>query len=358
MSNPPYPSLEELIEHARRNEAIARKLFDIEIEVMNLQETGAFLERLTDLVRQRFALDEVWVVLTDIESNQRLSDVVREQGALVTLVSMSTVDYMRLTQNARSPILMDQPATLKRLIPEHLRNKLGSLAVLPLLMENRVIGALMLGTRDASRYQPGMDSFFLHQLAIKASVGLDGVWAREQLRRLATRDPLTGLRNRREMEELLKQEMSRARRYGQPLSLVFIDCDDFKKVNDRWGHDCGDAYLRHLARHLGDLLRKDDTVFRFAGDEFVVLLPNQPLSRAQAIAERMLDQFDDTPLEYGDNLIPVRFSYGVASLEDNAMVEPEQLLRQADQRLYEMKRTHKLVNITEEPLPAGFDEVP
>ncbi|WP_097460188.1 sensor domain-containing diguanylate cyclase [Mangrovitalea sediminis] len=350
MSNPSYPRLEELIEHARRNEAIARKLFDIEIEVMNLQETGAYLERLTDMVRQRFTLDEVWLVLTDIESNQRLSEVVREQGALVTIVSMPTVDYMRQTQNARTPILLDQPSVLKRLVPEHLRKKLGSMAVLPLLMENRVIGAMVLGTRDKARYQPGMDSFFLHQLAIKASVGLDGVWAREQLRRLATRDPLTGLRNRREMEELLKQEMSRARRYGQPLSLVFIDCDDFKAVNDRWGHDCGDAYLCHLARHLGDLLRKDDTIFRFAGDEFIVLLPNQPQSRALSIAERMLDYFEETPFQYGDNPVFVRFSYGVASLEDNTLLEPERLLRQADQRLYEMKRERKLMGAA--PLPS------
>lgn len=342
MSTESYPTLEQLIEQARRNEAIARKLFDIEIEVMNLQEAGVYAERLIDLVRERFALDEVWLVLTDIEANDRLHDAITAQGALVAVVRISTVDFMRLTDNARKPVLSDEVSRYGRLVPEHFRAGLGSMALLPLIMDKRVVGALALGTGDKARYQAGMDSFFLHQLAVKASVGLDGVWAREQLRRLATRDPLTGLRNRREMEEVLRQELSRARRYGQPVSLLFIDCDDFKKVNDRWGHDCGDTYLCHVAKHLSELLRQDDTVFRFAGDEFIVLLPNQPKAKAENIARRMREFFEDHPLEYGTETVPVAFSYGVAAAEGSHFVEPDTLIRQADQQLYAMKRSQKV----------------
>ena len=341
MSTEPYPTLEQLIDQARRNEAIARKLFDIEIEVMNLQEAGTFVERLTDLVRERFVLDEVWLVLTDIEANERLHEAIATHGALVAVSRVSTVDFMRLTGNAREPVLSNEVGKYARLVPEHIRSRLGSVALLPLIMDKRVIGALALGTRDGNRYQAGMDSYFLHQLAVKASVGLDGVWAREQLRRLATRDPLTGLRNRREMEELLRQELSRARRYGQPMSLLFIDCDDFKSVNDRWGHDCGDAYLCHVANHLSELLRQDDTVFRFAGDEFIILLPNQPRARAESIARRMRVFFEENPLEYGQDQVAIAFSYGVASAENGHMVEPESLIRQADQQLYAMKRGQK-----------------
>lgn len=342
MSTEAYPTLEQLIDQARRNEAIARKLFDIEIEVMNIQEAGTFVERLTDLVRERFGLDEVWLVLTDIEANERLHNAIAAHGALVAVSRISTVDFMRLTGNAREPVLSNEVNKLARMIPEHIRSRLGSLALLPLIMDKRVVGALALGTADESRYQAGMDAYFLHQLAVKASVGLDGVWAREQLRRLATRDPLTGLRNRREMEEVLSQELSRARRYGQPVSLLFLDCDEFKSVNDRWGHDCGDAYLCHVARHLCDLLRQDDTVFRFAGDEFIILLPNQPRARAESIARRMRVFFEENPLTYGKEQVSVAFSYGVASAENGNMVEPDTLIRQADQALYAMKREQKL----------------
>lgn len=335
------PSLEQLIEQARRNEAIARKLFEIEVEVMGLQDTGSFLECLTDRVRTRFDLDEVWLVLTDIDINQKMSASLAEQGALVTSLMISTVDYMRLTKNQQAPLLTTELGHLRRLIPQHLREQLGSVALLPLLMENRVIGALMLGTADPARYRPHMDCFFLHQLAVKASVGLAGVWAREQLRRLATRDPLTGLRNRREMEESLRQEISRAVRYGQPLSLIFIDCDDFKQVNDTWGHDCGDAYLCHVAKHLVDLLRQDDLVCRFAGDEFIMILPNQSAEKAAMIGERSAHFFQSHPLRYGEREIPVTFSYGIASTEEHRHCTMEALLKQADQRLYEMKRVRK-----------------
>jgi uncharacterized protein YigA (DUF484 family) len=235
----PDPSidLQELIEHARRSERIARALFDIEVEVMNLSDSTSFLDRLADLVRTRFGLDQVWLVLTDIGTNHQLCTTLSQRGATVAVHRVPTVDFIRLVGNTRMPALIDQPRRYTQLIPADIRANIGSLAVLPLIMDDRVIGGLMLGSHDAGRYQPGMEAFFLEQLAVKASIGLTSVWAREQLRRLATRDPLTGLRNRRDLDDTISQELSRSRRYGLPLSILFIDCDDFKKVNDTHGHD-------------------------------------------------------------------------------------------------------------------------
>lgn len=333
--------LQELIDHARRSERIARTLFEIEVEVMNLSDSTAFLDRLTDLVLTRFGLDRVWLVLTDIENNQRLCSALAEQGAQVMVHRVPTVDFLRLVGNTRMPALIDHPQRFSQLIPPTVRQGIGSLAALPLIMDDRVIGGLCLGSKDDKRYQPGMESFFLEQLAVKASIGLTSVWAREQLRRLATRDPLTGLRNRRDLDDTMSQELSRSRRYAFPLSILFIDCDDFKQVNDSYGHDCGDAYLCFIAEQLQSLLREDDSVFRFAGDEFVVLLPNQNLASAKQIGERFTSHFQDLRFDWKDAQLHATFSWGAASSEEDGLNSPDTLLRAADQRLYEDKGKRK-----------------
>lgn len=331
-------SVEELLEQARRNERIARALFDIETEVMKHRECGGFVDCLVDRVRERFALDDVWLVLTDIEVNDRIHEVLAEQGTLSLIVRAPTVDFMRLTGNTHKPLLISEPGHYRQMVPMDWHDRIGSMAVLPLLMEERVVGALVLGSSDASRYHPDMESFFLEQLAVKASLGLDSAWTREQLSRLATRDSLTGLRNRREMEAVLEKELSRSRRYDLPVSVLFIDCDDFKSINDAYGHDCGDAFLCYLASQLEALLREDDIVFRFAGDEFVIVLPNQSLDDARGVGKRLRSHFAEHPMAWGEQHIPVSFSFGVAGNEEPGMSDSGSLLRFADQRLYEEKR--------------------
>ena len=158
MSSPPEHSIDfqELIEHARRNERIARTLFEIEVEVMNLSDSATFLDRLTALVRSKYELDEVWLVLTDIDSNHRLRTSMADQGALVLPMKVPAVDYIRLIGDICRPVLLDQPQRFRQLIPPEIRQTIGSMAVLPLVMENRVVGGLFLGTVDPERYQPGM----------------------------------------------------------------------------------------------------------------------------------------------------------------------------------------------------------
>ena len=139
------------------------------------------------------------------------------------------------------------------------------------------------------------------------------------------------------MEETLEHEISRVHRHGSPLALAFLDCDDFKKINDQFGHETGDQYLQHLAGLLVLALRKTDLAFRFAGDEFVVLLPNQDEEGATLIAERISDCFRENPLILGAHRIPVKASIGTAAT--TSLVDPSgrKLLKLADERLYRMK---------------------
>lgn len=342
-------SLEELLEHARRNERIARTLFEIEAEIMRHRECATFVDCLVDRVRDRFQLEEVWMVLMDIEANDNLLELLSENGALSLILRADTADYLHLTQGSHKPVLVQDARPYRRLIPEAWRETIQSMAILPLVMDDRLVGGLILGTGRAGRYQPGMDAFFLEQLAVKASIGLDSVHAREQLKRLATRDALTGLRNRREMETVLQKELSRSRRYHMPLSLLFIDCDGFKQVNDQYGHECGDAYLCFLAEALQRLLRADDSVFRFAGDEFVVVLPNQTTADATFIGERLQEQISTEVFEWHGARIPVAFSLGVAGNEQPGLSDSRSLLRYADQRLYEQKRSRANADLRDRP---------
>ncbi len=337
-------SVEHLVATARKNEIIARNLFDIEVAIMNITRCSQFFLTLVTLVKEKFEIDHVWMVLADTPSNAHLVDSLREANkddeAILRTISM--VDFLRVTHSIYEPILVNQDiARFHALLPLELKQqhvKIASMAILPVVVDGKVVGALVLGSESKERYNPKKDSFFLKQLAVKVSISLAGVWARERISFLATRDPLTMLRNRRELEESLDQELSRHARQREHLAVMFIDCDDFKIVNDTYGHDCGDSYLKHVAYHLNELTRKSDLAFRFAGDEFVVLLPSQKQDGADIIAGRIREHLLNTPLKIDDKTIPVVISYGVISTESLDRADAKTLMKLADERLYEMKR--------------------
>ncbi|MCU0607908.1 MAG: GGDEF domain-containing protein [Candidatus Edwardsbacteria bacterium] len=143
-----------------------------------------------------------------------------------------------------------------------------------------------------------------------ALAALRRMMTREQ--QLARQDPLTGIANTRAFRELLDGEIDRARRYGRPLSLAYIDLDDFKSVNDRFGHGAGDELLKVAAALLGVGLRATDTVARIGGDEFAVLLPETGGTQAREVMARLQQRFCGVMRVHPT---PVRISIGVAAFE-------------------------------------------
>jgi diguanylate cyclase (GGDEF)-like protein len=158
-----------------------------------------------------------------------------------------------------------------------------------------------------------------------------------ELTEISLRDPLTGLFNRRGLEERLTEEFARARRYGAPLSLIMIDIDHFKRVNDRHGHMVGDIAISHVARLLTKGRRASDIAARYGGEELVLLLPHTPLEGAMSLAERLRHQIEETPYRAGEAEDHLTASLGVAVYE-RAMREPMALLEAADRALYRSKR--------------------
>ncbi|MGA0612618.1 sensor domain-containing diguanylate cyclase [Caldimonas sp. KR1-144] len=161
--------------------------------------------------------------------------------------------------------------------------------------------------------------------------------ANEELDRLARRDALTGLHNRRSADERLLDEIARVRRHGRPLSALVVDVDCFKRINDQHGHEAGDAVLRELAQRLPRMLRATDFVARQGGEEFLVLLPATGAPQAHEVAEKLRRAIALEPVE---PVGTVTASIGVATLtpQMEAVSDPVALLRRADDALYAAKR--------------------
>ncbi|MGQ9699535.1 MAG: GAF domain-containing protein [Candidatus Bipolaricaulaceae bacterium] len=157
----------------------------------------------------------------------------------------------------------------------------------------------------------------------------------EELREQAIRDPVTGLYNRRFLDEVLRREVARAERYGHALSLILVDIDNFKEINDRYGHLVGDEALRRVARALQENIRRVDYIFRWGGDEFCVILPETNGLGAKEVVRRFQEPFGilaEEPM--------IRLTLGYTSWDPRQEPAPsvEELFRRADQLLYQMKR--------------------
>ena len=155
--------------------------------------------------------------------------------------------------------------------------------------------------------------------------------------RLAATDPLTGVYNRRTFIELAGMALARAQRTRTPLSLVMLDLDHFKRVNDRHGHLVGDEVLKSFVRLVETCLRREDLLVRFGGEEFCVLLPEATLEGAMVLAERIRNLVAETTLAVDKTAVKVTVSSGVDSIRGGEQSSVETLLERADQALYRAK---------------------
>lgn len=225
-----------------------------------------------------------------------------------------------------------------------------SLVALPLLEEGLMAGALLLQTDDSSRYFDRHDREVLGLLAAQLATQFAQLAHREQLVLMSTTDVLTGLANRQALQARLRNEILAASGHSARCSLAFIDLDNFKYINDSFGHDVGDAVLRAFAELLRHDLRKDDLAARWGGDEFVILFPNTQASNAVKVAERLLDSLAKAghfaPLIGSLIGREVHFppgkqlgcSIGIAEAETGVLtVDDQELLRRADSALYQAK---------------------
>jgi diguanylate cyclase (GGDEF)-like protein len=215
--------------------------------------------------------------------------------------------------------------------------EVGAPAVaVPLRSRDRVLGALALTRAPGGPPVTEADVDDLADLARHAGAAVANALAHEETRRLSVTDPLTGAGNFRQLSTTLAREVERATRFNRPLSVVMLDLDHFKAVNDAHGHPFGDAVLREFARRLQDCLREVDTVARYGGEEFTVVLPETGTDGAGAVAARIVRAVRDRPFTVGSRSAEVSVSAGVAAFPDHGRTATE-VLRAADAALYAAK---------------------
>jgi len=328
--------LAQVLANSRANEAIAKKLFEIETQILGCKSSQELLQQLLTTIQNKFNLTGIYLLLVDptpikylLSGNMQTS---WHQANCRTIAK----EQLEVFHQERKPFLTNDLKKIASILPRSLIGKTQSAALTPLTLEGELFGSLLFTDNDKSRFEPELGTLHLEQLAVKVSLCLSNAMIREQLEYMAHYDRLTGVANRRLMEVCISDELIRQKRYQVPFSVLFIDCNKFKKINDTYGHDCGDKVLTYVATQLQELIRENDKCFRYAGDEFVIILASQTYQEALLACKRLTDFFQNNPMPYQGDYLSVSISCGAAASDGKKTME--ELLKQADEQLYLHKK--------------------
>ncbi len=239
------------------------------------------------------------------------------------------------------------------------RQFIGSLLGVPLILKNKVIGGLFAANKQGEKTFTQEDEDILLMLALQSAAAIENARLYANTVKLATTDSLTGLTNRRVFMEELTKEAARSSRYHRNFSLLMVDIDHFKWVNDTHGHQSGDAVLRSMGGILKDQLRVVDLVARYGGEEFAILLPETDASGVKLVGDRLRRAIAQTPFLLPDGKeIELTVSIGIASFPLCARI-PSELIKRADQALYVSKEAGRnQVHLYSDVLKAQFETNP
>lgn len=229
--------------------------------------------------------------------------------------------------------------------PVERKYKTDSFISYPITMRGRKIGVLNVTDKSGGGAFDDVDLSLLEIIGPQIAVALERAGWQEratQFQLMSITDPLTGLLNRRYLEERLTEELNRSQRYNYPMSCLMVDIDDFKNYNDLNGHQAGDVALKITAHSLKAVLRSADVACRYGGEEFCILLPQTAVSEAGAIAERMRQRVTETDYPYGKSQPrgTVSVSIGISTLAKH-IDTAESVIAAADSALYNAKRHGK-----------------
>ncbi|MFM1892171.1 MAG: hypothetical protein RLZ44_1248 [Pseudomonadota bacterium] len=335
--------LDRFTTEAEHNRSVMARCEQRELALLTADGLAQLLVRLTVGMQASFRLRQVQLALVDPYG------VIRDLLASLGVIP-EDVPGLRLVENLdalpRAFRDASQPCLEPWQHPQHgwlFEPGLGSVAVLPLRRSDGLVGFLGLGSTDARRFTAEHATDFLGRLATIAAVCLENAVNRERLRLTGLTDALTGLFNRRYLNQRLHEEVARALRHDEPLACLFVDADHFKRINDTHGHAAGDRVLADLGRFLRQQLRSSDTATRYGGEEFALILPQTDRANARQLAERIRAGVAARPVQLEDGAtVRVTVSVGVAGLPDNPSRNIETaaaaLLEDADAAVYAAKR--------------------
>ncbi len=211
--------------------------------------------------------------------------------------------------------------------------------IAPLVCQDKVVGVLNLADKIGGDNFSSTDIelIVLFSQLVGASIG--NIKLFDRIQRQATTDGLTGLANYKAFYDILEKELWRSRRYGGQISLIMIDIDNLKKINDSCGHRAGDKVIKEISKRIRACVRQVDTAARYGGDEFAVILPNTPLDDAIFVAERMVDEVSNSPIIWKNERIPLSISVGLG--RNGGESTPEEITSHSDKALYAAKQAGK-----------------
>jgi diguanylate cyclase (GGDEF)-like protein/PAS domain S-box-containing protein len=207
----------------------------------------------------------------------------------------------------------------------------------PLVRHGQFIGFLTIDSFSPGTYQTD-DTLLAQTFADEAAIVIENARLYEKAQQLATEDSLTKVHNRRYFYELAQKELERSRRYHNPLSIIMLDIDHFKKVNDRYGHGVGDQVLIEFVKRVQKELRSSDIFARYGGEEFVILVVESDLEKAFQAAERIREKVNANPFEISGFEPIISISLGVAEMDENTQ-SLDLLMDCADKAMYEAKQS-------------------
>lgn len=337
--------LRSLLAQAKKNE---QKLQRIQSQELNLISTNSLAELVQKIIydyRTSVGLDIVSLCLVDPEHEIRR--ILQDEGiaqqdhpnivflpddeSLKRIYGISVIPKLGAYDGIKHANLFNQPS-----------QALASVALLPLVRQNKLIGSVNLGSNLKDRFVINAATDFLERLTGIVAVCLENATNHGKLKRIGLTDPLTNVNNRRFFDQRLKEEITKAQRTGEPLCCLLLDIDRFKSLNDNYGHQLGDSILIDVAALIRAQMRGSDVMARYGGEEFSALLSQTTLTDAMDIAQRIRQSIEGQrfPLSKEDQ-IGVTLSIGVAMLPESINKEisalGQILLERADQALYAAK---------------------
>ncbi len=217
--------------------------------------------------------------------------------------------------------------------------KTNSCVIAPLICQDRVVGVLNLADKIENDSFDSEDIALIELFSQLVGASIGNIKLFEKIQHQATTDGLTGLANHKTFYEILEKELWRSRRYGGQISLIMIDIDNLKKINDTHGHRAGDKVIREISRKIKECIRQIDTAARYGGDEFAVILPNTSLTDAVVVAMRMVDAVAHSPATWKKEQIALSISVGLGQYD--ADTNPEDITSGSDRALYTAKQAGK-----------------
>lgn len=334
--------LKRIQNEEREQRLLATSLSDIASALNGIRDKNEVLDRILVEVNRVVPHDSSSIALLDEDD---VVTFVRSRGYEKTgldrvlkrlKLNVKDIYTFKEMKTSHLPFVCNDTKNDAKWIPiknsEWIRSYMGA----PILLADKVIGFINLDGCKPNYFSP-KSAIWLQAFANHAALAIENARMFERLQQLAITDGLTGLFNSRHFEELATREIVRAARYKKELSLLIMDIDHFKLVNDRFGHHAGDQTLQHISKIGIAALRKIDIIARVGGEEFAILLPETGLDRAVTVAERLREKVAASVLEVAEGMVNITCSLGVADLQ-SCPPNLRDLMNCADKALYEAKR--------------------